>query len=244
MHAGFCHQLPEVVCWSRIQAEAGQQLKQIVKRKEVERRAGGGTFFWGVGNAPSRALAFYVSCGREVDVVFSTMKTAPKAHDEAPAELLVWRSYFDALGTERQLPEHALVTSRAMSGKGRKKVHYALVCWSDEQLRLDDFGPFDHRAYLNAGTGGKIGASQVTALLQQSRPPSEAGSYRVNLRAKLRGASWVKLGDPLLLSASKRKLLRQSEDMRLGVRSWIELVSKLRKGRSRKCVDDAQYCLF
>src|ERR1700730_13554838 len=38
----------EFVCWSRMQAEAGQQLEAIIFRKERERQAGGGMFCWGV----------------------------------------------------------------------------------------------------------------------------------------------------------------------------------------------------
>ena len=47
---------PEYLCWTRMQVEAGQALESIIARKEIERRAGGGLFFWGVGNAPSTAI--------------------------------------------------------------------------------------------------------------------------------------------------------------------------------------------
>lgn len=43
----------EFVCWSKVQAESGQTLNAIVARKEKERLAGAGVFFWGVGNALS-----------------------------------------------------------------------------------------------------------------------------------------------------------------------------------------------
>jgi hypothetical protein len=46
----------ELICWTRMQSEAGQQLDAIMSRKELERRAGGGIFFWGVGNPPPRII--------------------------------------------------------------------------------------------------------------------------------------------------------------------------------------------
>lgn len=36
--------LTEVVCWTRMQAEAGQNINRIIARKEAERRAGGGLY--------------------------------------------------------------------------------------------------------------------------------------------------------------------------------------------------------
>ncbi len=47
----------DIVCWTRMQAESGQDLLNIVRRKEIERRANGGIFFWGVGNAPTEQQA-------------------------------------------------------------------------------------------------------------------------------------------------------------------------------------------
>ena len=44
--------LTDMVCWTRMQAESGQNIEVIIARKELERRTGGGLFFWGVGNAP------------------------------------------------------------------------------------------------------------------------------------------------------------------------------------------------
>jgi hypothetical protein len=105
---------------------------------------------------------------------------------------VTWRSYFDLDGVERPLPGGS-VTSRA-HGRG---AHYALICRSDAPLELGDFGPFDPSVYRNVSESGKlIGASQVTALLRRVAPEGADASYRINLRAKLTGSYWVKLGDP------------------------------------------------
>jgi hypothetical protein len=176
-----------------MQTEAGEGLASIVQRKEGERIAGGGLFCWGVGNAPSRSLAAYR--GSDLDVVFSVMKSRPKAVDVSPEIKLVWKTYVDLDGVVRPLPNGARVTSRAA------RAHYVLICRSNTPLALGDFGPFDPRAYRNAGEGAKpIGASQVTALIRCVSDESPDTPYRINLRAKLVG--WVKLGAPSLDDAS------------------------------------------
>lgn len=160
--------LTETVCWSRMQTEAGQELQAIVDRKELERSAGKGVFCWGVGNAPSRSIPDLARAGTDVDVVFSIMKSRPKAVDIEPNRLRIWRTFFDYSGRERPLPPATLVTSRVSAGLRARNAHYALMCRSDQELRLGDFGSFDPSAYRNVSETGKaVGASQVTALLRR-----------------------------------------------------------------------------
>jgi hypothetical protein len=155
------HGRPEYVCWTRMQAEAGQPLERIIKRKEQERRLGGGVFLWGVGNAPALITNVLARAGVPVRIIFSVMKSKPKDADIAPRSTVVWRSYVDANGAERPLPAHALVTSRGDSTLSMKRVHYALMCRSDEELVLRRGERFDPSAFRNAGeSGGPVGASQ------------------------------------------------------------------------------------
>lgn len=120
------------ICWTRMQAEAGEQLTRIMRRKELERRSGNGVFFWGVGSAPSRAIPALVRTAAAIDVLFSVMKSKVKVKvkDAAPAKVVAWRSYVDADGIIRPIPGHVLVTSRA----GSRGYHYALICRSDTPL--------------------------------------------------------------------------------------------------------------
>src|ERR1700730_14929623 len=82
--------LTNVVCWTRMQAEAGQDISRIIARKELERRSGFGVFFWGVGNAPNRSTKRLAAMDEDIDVVFSLMKTQPKARDAAPTGVVAW----------------------------------------------------------------------------------------------------------------------------------------------------------
>jgi hypothetical protein len=223
--------LTEIVCWTRMQAESGQDTGSIIARKELERRAGNGVFFWGVGNAPSRAVGRLAAGGEDIDVVFSLMKSRPQARDAAPTGVLAWRTYFDSHEVERPLPPHVLVTSRMGVGSGARTVHYALVCRCPEELRLDDRGPFDPSAYRNIGdAGGPVGSSQVTALVFRTRAESPVSDYRINFRAKLAGSYWVRLARPCVLGHATRAALAAASaragEMDSG--EWIETVSGIR----------------
>lgn len=212
------------ICWTRMQAEAGQGLNRIIARKEAERRAGAGLFFWGVGNSPAAATQTLARSGVGVRVVFSVMKGRPKLIDAAPEAVVTWTRYLDCRGVERPLPDHVLVTSRRDSAKGPKRVHAALMCFSKEPLQLRSGIGFDHKAYRNvSGAGAPVGASQVTALLKQVRDQEEA-AYEVNMQAQLTGSYWVKLTDPVPLPAHVSSSLQAP----VKADDWMPLVREAR----------------
>jgi hypothetical protein len=49
--------IPRDFCWTRFGTEAGEPIEQILERKEAERIATGGVFFWGIGNAVGRSIS-------------------------------------------------------------------------------------------------------------------------------------------------------------------------------------------
>jgi hypothetical protein len=241
----FNPHLTDVVCWTRMQTEAGQDIGSIIARKELERRAGGGLFFWGVGSAPSRFVGRLAARGEDVDVVFSLMKSRPAARDVAPAGVVAWRTYFERDEIERPLPPHVLVTSRMETGMRAKSVHYALMCRSAEELRLKDRGAFDPSAYRNLGdAGGPVGNSQVTALVVRTRAESPVSDYRINLRAKLAGGYWVRLARPCVLGEEARAALvtASARAGEIGSGEWVRAVSEIRL-IARSSIEE-QYYLF
>lgn len=209
-----------------MQAEAGQSLEEILKRKERERRAGNGVFLWGVGNAPSTAISPLARLRVSIRVVFSAMKSKPKAADVAPSRTVVWRRYIDEHGAERQLPEGALVTSRGDSASGAKTRHYALMCYSEEALVLRHGVPFDPSAYRNVGgAGAPVGASQVTALLRQVEDSERSSDYEANFTAWLTGGYWVRLSDPKELSSKAKADISSFAG---GPSDWRDFVNEIR----------------
>lgn len=234
----------EYVCWSRMQAEAGQGLEAIVARKERERLAGGGLFFWGVGNAPATIASIMARASLPVRVVFSIMKSRPKAIDVAPSRTVAWRRYIDERGVERELPEHVLVTSRADSASGPKRMHYALMCRSSEPLTLTSSAEgFDPTAFRNAGgTGAPVGNSQVTALLRRVKQDARHSDYEANLEAWLTGGYWVRLTDPVQIDQRKAGFIADLESA--DQKDWCELVGNIRYGLRNEPCDDRAEMLF
>ncbi len=217
----------DYVCWTRMQAEAGQTLDAIVARKELERQAGEGLFMWGVGSAPSRAIRPLAQLGRRIPVIFSIMKSKPKVVDVAPSRVVVWRRYTDKEGVVRPLPAHCIVTSRADSARGPKQAHYALMCWSDAPLRLRSGVKFNVASFRNAGpTGSPVGASQVTALLQAGVSAGSKPGYEINMAAELIESYWVRLADPLEVNRDGQAALAHAHDFSLA--DWRDLAHKLR----------------
>lgn len=217
------------VCWSRMQAEAGQQLGAIINRKELERRANAGMFVWGVGNAPARLTQVLARASRPVRAIFSIMKSKPRRIDAVADALLLWRGYIDAEGIERTLPASTIVTSRASTGAGEKRVHYALMCRSDHPLAIQRDGDlFDPAAFRNAGDrGGPVGASQVTALLRQVAEQRAQAPYEVNMEAQLAEGYWVRLTSPLRIARDELDALDRAATM--NVDDWRALARRLRK---------------
>ena len=197
---GFAH-IPEIFCWTKMGSEAGQSLGDILRRKELERSAGGGTFAWGIGNSLGEAADFArrVSPSGDVDVLFTPMKSAPKAIDIAPSQLLLWMFYQNRSGGLTALPEHMLVTSRGGAGK---RTHYALLCRSDSPLEdRHDCGAFDSSLVRNLVSANPVGSSQVTSVVRYhgARMPNDS-AYRVAFRAKLHAEGFVKLAEPVLMN--------------------------------------------
>lgn len=235
----------DYVCWTRMQSEAGQELSKILQRKENERAAGDGIFFWGVGNAPSKLIPAVSRLKLPVPIYFSIMKSKPKLVDYAPSSVVIWRRFIDAHGIERPLPSSALVTSRGNNGSGSVKTkHFALICQADEKLGLTYGLPFHHYMYRNAGqNGGQIGASQVTALLNRDNAtPLATAHYEINLKAKLAGSYWVRLTDPLALSDAQIALYNRANET--SASDWLELVSDLRQRSGSRVSATAQLGLF
>ena len=62
--------LPKAFCWSKMGAEAGEQLERIIQRKEIERIANRGVFSWGVGTSLGDSLEVFRKESEPVSVIF------------------------------------------------------------------------------------------------------------------------------------------------------------------------------
>ena len=120
--------LPDHFCWTRFGTEAGQLVAQILDRKEKERQANQGIFLWGIGNAVGAGITELVRCCSEPEVLFSPIKSAPRAVDVTPESVVAWTAGETLDGDVYRLPDSSLVTSRLPWFCNA--VFYALVCFS------------------------------------------------------------------------------------------------------------------
>lgn len=192
--------LPAYFCWTRFGTEAGQAIGQIFERKEQERVANGGIFFWGIGNAVGPSIRELLRRTENPEVLFSPIKSAPRTADAEPPAVAAWTTAETLGGEPFRLPCQSLVTSR-YDPSSPKQASYALVCFSprplyetqcEEQILLEKL--------RNLISGRPVGSSQVTAVVQAAAGGAgERHKYEISIRAKLVYPYFLRLKDPLLL---------------------------------------------
>lgn len=185
--------LPSIFCWTRFGAEAGEKSEAILKRKEHERQRTRGVYFWGVGSSVAPGIAELVRRTHSPEVLFSPIKSRPRAIDVRPPAVVRWRAGVTLTGDRIKLPQ----TARVISGQS-KAPHYALVCASEEPLHVGDYGRLNFNALRNLVSGNPLGASQVTAVVERVADPQDGRVYVVALRARLMAPYFIRLVDPVI----------------------------------------------
>ncbi|MUV14574.1 hypothetical protein [Noviluteimonas gilva] len=198
-------EIPPIFCWTKMGAESGQPLSDIIRRKDLERESGGGVFGWGIGNSVGPAIQHARMAERvsNLQALFTPMKAAPKTIDSAPTSIVMWLAQVGRNEQIEPLPEHMLITSRGQSGSGEeKRGHYALICRSTEPLAAQRLRhSIDHRAVCNLVSSNPVGSSQVTSVVRYcNKASSGIREYPVLFRADLIGQAFVRLAHPVTLS--------------------------------------------
>ena len=191
MNESATDRIPRRFCWTRFGTEAGEPIEAILARKERERRATGGVFLWGIGNAIGPGIEALVAQEARPEVLFSPMRSRPRALDVAPDAVVRWRAAETLAGERVELPTAVCVTSRA----GRS-AHYALVCASALPLTPNELGRVRFGGLRNLRSGNPLGASQVTAVVK-CVDDARGAEYVVTLRASLAAPYFVRLRDPV-----------------------------------------------
>jgi hypothetical protein len=187
--------LPDAFCWTRFGTEAGEAITEILQRKEAERLANDGTFFWGIGNSVAPGIAELVRKRRQPELLFSPIKGRPRATDVEPQAVVRWRSAETVHGDVFRVPDAVRITSRMAAGK---RWHYALIGSSEQPLELANHGQLAFGALQNLLSGRSVGPSQVTAVVRLLREALVEGAiYAVALRVRLVYPYFVRLLDPV-----------------------------------------------
>jgi hypothetical protein len=184
--------LPISFCWTRFGTEAGEPIGSILHRKEMERLANDGTFYWGIGNSVAPGVAALLERVAAPEVLFSPIKSRPRVVDIAPTSIVRWREATTLTGDRITLPETIRVTSRP------SRSHYALVCCVTDPLDIAHLGRLGFGELRNLVSGHPLGASQVTAVVSREVDASLEGDggYVVALRARLVEPYFVRLAAP------------------------------------------------
>lgn len=240
-------ELPPVFCWTKMGAEAGQPLEDIIRRKELERQAGVGVFAWGIGNSVGAAIKYAKSAERvtALEALFTPMKVAPKAMDSSPSSILLWLGYHTEDGEIEHLPGHMLVTSRGHSSlKEEKRGHYALICLSHQSLlEQAGAGAIDPNAARNLVSANPVGASQVTSVVRYRTSEQTQSAYPVLFRARLTDAAFVRLAMPVALVGHLHEKYRQVAASRT-LEQWERRLRALREAAASQAHERVQARLF
>src|ERR1035438_2910342 len=178
--------LPDHFSWTRHGTEAAQPIQSIFGRKEEERHANAGVFFWGIGNAIGPSMKELIRRSAQPEVLFSPIKSAARVEDKCPPAVVAWTSAESLDGMPFSLPPASLITSR-FDLTSPKSTHYALVCYSRQSLLAES--PLNERIVFgqlrNILTGRPVGASQVTSIIEKSNQPHIGTRiYDVTIRAR------------------------------------------------------------
>ena len=225
--------IPFRFCWSKIGVEAGETLEAIVERKEEERLQNGGIFLWGVGNGLGPSIGALLRKQNRPEVLFSPIKTAARAVDTNPSRTILWRSAQTIDGFDWELPPASIVTSRDNS----RGYHFALVCFSKKPLRLlNGRDHVDANSIRNIRTGGSLGHSQVTAVVEQAPKPSpDEAAYPVIMRVSLVEPYFVRLVDGVPVPANVANRLRKED---LSAADKMALLAQLKDGTKKPKAKD------
>lgn len=197
---------PTRFCWTRFGTESGEPVEDILARKEAQRRAHDGMFLWGIGNSVGPAIRELVRLECAPKVLFSPMRSKPKAVDVRPSQVFAWTQATTLEGEEWEMPVGLRVVSRGSTEAGfQKRFHYALVCRSTTPLFAKGQTARQSLCYeemVNLLSKNKLGHSQVTAVVERltrSHDPHASGgtTYPVGFDAELVYPYFVRLGEPL-----------------------------------------------
>ena len=232
------------VCLTKFGPESGETAKEILARKDLERRSGVGAhrneFWWGVAEkGTAQSIQTLISQHGGNIVLFSAMKDQNPPNKGSATDALVWRKY-RMLGGDiiQDIPKHVLITSAAVTKVGTTRTkHFALVCNSSVPLKIGGRAfRFSYRHYKTFSKDGKLGKSargkRTTAALVRwtSSPISGAECDSViDFYADLCTPYCVELFDPGRISPSAVAKLNHQIARGLHPTQWLNAVATIRR---------------
>lgn len=214
--------------WGEVNFDARESPEHIVVRKEAERIAGSGEFWWGV-DAPL-GITVEVKAeqnGGTLPVLFSRSRKTGK---QQSAQVRVWDTWRSLLHPRQhgRIPGHIIVTTGHDPGK--RQTRYALICHSDVKLALGAIGFCDLAQCWSVKDGGRVKSFRGAHVLIKHKPlisrqgPSSESVRSVAFKATLVGHSFVLLENFRVLTHAELNSVLQFKNGD----DWLSLVKKLR----------------
>jgi hypothetical protein len=217
--------------WTEILFEAGESPEHIILRKEAERIAGSGEFWWGV-DAP---LGITVEVraersGGTLPVLFSKSRTTEERHS---SQIRIWDAWRSLLHPQvhGRIPDHVVITTGYDLGK--RQARYALTCRSDDKLTGAAIGFCDLAQCWSLKGSQRVPHVRKAHVLRKDEPllsrrgPSSQSVYSIAFKAALVGHCFVLLENFRVLDQGELNDLRnfQAGD------NWLSLAKELRSRR-------------
>ena len=232
------------VCLTKFGPESGETAKEILARKDLERRSGIRThkneFWWGIGEkGTAQSVNNLISQYNATIVLFSAIKNQEPPKSGPSSDALVWRRY-RMLGGDllHDIPKHVLITSAAVTKSGTvRTTHFALICNSSIPIKIGGnvfrFASHHYKSISKDGTLGKTprGQRTTTALVKWTTSPisgAECDSL-IDFSAQLCAAYCVELSDPKRISSSEVVALNRQIAEGLHLRQWLLAVAAIRR---------------
>lgn len=214
--------------WGEVNFDAGESPEHLVVRKEAERIAGGGEFWWGV-DAPL-GITVEVKAERNGSTLPALFSRSRKIDKQQSSQVRVWDTWRSLLHPRHhgRIPGHILVTSGHDLGK--RQTRYALTCHSDVKLTLGAIGFCDLAQCRSVKDGGRVARLRGAHLLVKHKPlvsrhgPSSESVHSIAFKAILVGHGFVLLENFRVLTRAELNSILQYKTGD----DWSSLVKKLR----------------
>jgi hypothetical protein len=155
--------------WSEIGFDAGETPEHVVIRKEAERLAGSGEFWWGALAAPLGISVERMAerNGGSLPALFSKSRSSKV---EQRQEVRIWDTWRSLLHPQQhgRIPDHVVVTSG--HDPGRRQMRYALNCHSGTKLTLGAIGFCNLAECYSLRTAGRVNALPGAQALRKAEP--------------------------------------------------------------------------
>jgi hypothetical protein len=231
------------VCLTKFGPELGETAKEIIARKDLERRSGirahKNEFWWGIGEkGTAQSVNNLISQYNATSVLFSAIKNEEPPKNGSSSDAFVWRKY-RMLGNDvlHDIPKHVLITSAAVTKSGIvRTTHFALICNSSIPIIMGGhvfrFANRHYKKVSKDGTLGKPARGQrtTTALVRWTTSPisgAECDSL-IDFSAQLCAPYCVELSDPKRISLSTVAALNRQIAEGLHLRQWLLAVATIK----------------